>query len=295
MATAKEKKEIVQRRSRARNEMNPNLRAQSDEIERLSDNELAETITSHYRIGQICKAVVDDPEKFGQNGLGLLCDVHGTSRRVMQRNVRFVDFFPSENDLERITGMVDEATGFRLQWAHIDYLLTIDNSPDLRWQFAEKALNELLTPKQLLQKIRKRLNRESSGHGRPQAAPRTLTGQLDQLHDMLNTVLQRSEQIWLGTPATYSMWRTLLELPDQGCTAELELQLQQIQAKLEEVQSTLSQNAANTARALTHVTGALRRTSESRAAAAGTDAEAEAEAPAPSTPAVRSRKRRVSV
>lgn len=294
MATAQEKRELIQRRTRALNEMNENLKYQSAEIERLTDNEQAETINSHYRVGQICKKIVEDPETFGTEAMSLLCDVHGTSRRVLQRNMRFVDFFPEEDDLERLLDMADEATNFRLTWAHIDYLLTIDTSAELRWQFAAKAVNDLLTPKQLHDKIRKRLNREGSGHGRPHAIPRTLSGQLDQMLDMLNTLLQKSDQIWVGSPSSYSMWRAISELNPQGCTPELQLQLEQLNEKLAAVQQMLIMNGTQAERAISHVTQAVAQQAAARPAieAGSSDDEEDSSSPAP---VVRNRRRRVSM
>jgi len=285
MAKATGKRAMVQRRTTAINQMNEALRHQSDEVERLVDNEMAETITSHYQIGKVCQTVTDNPEKYGPNALQLLCDVHDMSKRTLQRNIRFVEYFPSQRDLDRLLEMIDDATGKRLQWAHIDALLTITDNEQLRWEFAQKAVVECLTPKQLLAKIKSRLKR-SGGHGRPHAVPPTITAQLQQLLDMLTSVVEKSDQIWLGTPQGYSMWRTINELNAEGVTAELQQLIQSVAAKLEEVQAAIGQNAAQATRAETHVTGALQRQVEQQAAG---------EAASAPVAGVKRRQRRVSV
>lgn len=283
------KRDVVKRRSTALSTMNESLRQKSDKIEELNESELAETIHTHYKVGKICKDVVDDPEEFGPNPLPLLCDVHGFTVRNLQRNIRFVEYFPTEEDLERLLSMYDTATGFRLQWAHIDYLLTIDDEA-LRWQFAERAATDNLSPKQLNDRIKKRLKR-TGGHGRPHAVPRTLEGQLDQLISIVNTIVQKSAQVWIGSAAGYSLWRTLTELAPEGCSPALEEKLTAARAKLEEVQTVVSQNLGHLSRAESRVTTVNRETAAQQAIA---EAAGESAAVSP-PPASRKRKRRVEL
>jgi hypothetical protein len=198
-------------------------------------------ITEYHKLGQLLKAVDDDPDRYhgndGTDGLSLLLAATEMHKATLRTALRFAQQY-SDEDMNTLLELKNKQSGFQLCWSHIPILLSLELKAD-RKKYAARAVREELSPKDLHSALKQDENREG-GHGRPFSIPATITKQLTAITKDLTALLKKQTTVWNGE--AHSTFDAIMAAEDNDIDCDWQLQLEEAQAKFAELIDCFSKN-----------------------------------------------------
>lgn len=246
------------------NEMAPALRQlaaewQQDVIEQVQNN-----IQFYWSAGDKVLDLEEHPERYltaeqkakGVRPLDLFMNFFSTSSSSITKAIRFRKLYPTKADLNRLFGYRNpENAGFRINWGHVVYLITVEVAAT-RIKFEERCAANGWEPDELHEMIMKHFNgSRRPGSGRPIGIPKTVPKQLTQIIDMSSLWLRRANDVWHGS--NHSVFSNVMNVaPDQYTTKTL-ADLEAVASLLESVKTAAESETEVCNRTIQHVKSAL--------------------------------------
>lgn len=179
--------------------MNAALRSQFDIIESNFDHMQQENIRYYHKLGRLLAEIREDEGKYvgndGTPGRSLIEQALSTQARTLRACDDFAAKY-TESEMLDLAAMKHAETNFRLQWAHVRYLLSVENK-EQRNQWAEDAVVNGWAPNVLHERIKKGEKRGPK-HGRGHSVPATVEGQFRQMRDISKTWRDKQQKVWNG-------------------------------------------------------------------------------------------------
>jgi len=220
-----------------------------------------QNVLFYHWIGMQVQEVRKEPDAYltpeqaadGKDPVELLQSAIGLSVESVRKAVQFSSMY-TEDEVKALMGRrSDKDPKFRLQWAHIIYLITVSDSK-LRAEYQKKIFTECLSADDLHKLIVKKLGKRRSG-GRILGVPSTVPRQLEQVVDMTASWLKRHDTVWNGK--SHSVYANVLNTPPDKYTVETLAQLERVNTTLQSVKTAASADLESCERTIEHVRAAL--------------------------------------
>ncbi len=247
---------ITKVRAEALEQMNTQLRRKFTKIEKSVNDLRADNLRYYWQIGKICEEIRDNPAKYagkdGTPGLKLVERALSTQARTLRKAAMFARTY-TEEQLEELIGLYHSETNFQLHWGHVSFLLTVPTH-EQRLKFAQEAIEQMLDPPALHERIKKKLNR-GSGHGRKHEMPKTVPAQIRQILTVCRQWVGKDEGVWNGEEE--SVFGNIMNLAPEEMTEEMVTQLDEIRELMQGITDRASENVERSNRAKEHVEATL--------------------------------------
>ena len=246
---------VVQQRAAAVAQMSHQLLKKFRRLERTLNDMRSANIRYYWDIGRICREIRDNAKyvgKDGENGLRLVERALSTQARTLRKAMQFADLY-DEEAVRRLVNLRNDETGFRLNWGHVGYLVTLE-AREQRERFAQEAVEKMLDPSTLAELIKRRTER-SGGHGRRHVMPPTVQAQLSQMLKVCRTWQAKNDTIWNG--AEESVFGNLMTLPPEEVEEHMLEQLSELRTFMLTIQESAAANSGRIVRAMTYLQEAL--------------------------------------
>ena len=194
---AKTAKELQDIRESAISNMSEPLRAKFFSMEEVISDLRAANIKEHYRIGGEMAEIVKDDVTYNTLNKSSPEKLLARALQIDARSLRMCRQFFDMYDNQHFTGLLqkhNDATGYRLSFAHVKYLLTVMNVVS-RTEYENAAIVDSLSPQDLHTLIRRREGRET-GAGPKHGIPATLTAQLMQILKFATQFRDKQLTVW---------------------------------------------------------------------------------------------------
>lgn len=245
-------------------EMAPPLRQLAAEWRQDIIDQVQRNIQFYWDAGGKVLDLEEHPDRYltpeqkarGVRPLDLFMAFFETSSSTITKAIRFRRLYPTKDDLKRLFGYRNsEDPGFRITWAHVVYLITVEVEKT-RIKFEEKTAAEALDADELQKQILVHYNgSRRPGSGRPLGIPKTIPKQLSQIVDMSGLWLRRAKDVWHGD--NHSVFTNVInQAPDQYTTDTL-AQLEHVAQSLEEVKTAAESEVTMCQRTIAHVKNSL--------------------------------------
>lgn len=220
-----------------------------------------QNVLFYHWIGTQVNQVRQDPESYltpeqaadRRDPVEILQAAIGLSVESVRKAVQFSTMYTEDEVKALMQRRSDSDPKFRLQWAHIIYLITVSD-PKLRGEYQKKIFAECLSADDLHKMIVKKLGKRRSG-GRILGVPSTVPRQLEQVVDMTSSWLRRHDTVWNG--ASHSVYANVLNTPPDKYTVDTLSQLERVSTTLQSVKDAASKDLDSCERTMEHVRAAL--------------------------------------
>ena len=258
---------MTKERNGAIGQMNSKLKRKFTKIEKSVNDLRAENLRYYWNIGKICEEIRDNPDQYlgkdGTPGLKLIEQALSTQARTLRKAAMFARTYDEEG-LEWLIGLQHTETNFQLHWGHVSFLLTCKTDAQ-RERFAQMAVDKMLDPPALHEKIKKGTSR-GGGHGRKHEMPKTVPAQIRQIITICRQWVGKDEGVWNGDEE--SVFGNIMNLAPEEMDAEMVEQLEEISGLMATIQSSAGENIGRADRAKEHLEATIQKRDEREAAEA---------------------------
>ena len=184
-------------RESAISNMSEQLRAKFFSMETVISDLRASHIKEHYRIGGDMAEIYKDDTTYATLNKATPDKLLSRALQIDARILRMCRQFYDMYDNQHFIGLLqkhNEATGYRLSFSHVKYLLTV-MSVESRTAYEDAAIADSLSPQDLHTLIKRREGRDT-GAGPKHTIPATLTAQLMQIFKFASQFRDKQLTVW---------------------------------------------------------------------------------------------------
>jgi hypothetical protein len=185
-------------RTKIMSEANEEFRELYNRIRNTLLGEEQNVIRARYAIGELVYDMDVDESKYGARAVQRMEEVIGYDRSIIYNSLNFVKRY-TKDQMEALLAS-RTSTGQPLLWTHVTHLMRVTD-PDVREDLTTAALQQDLSPTELLNLIQKTQGKEmgrQSNAGKPMARPKSLKGYIDQQWVTVEQLLRRKDKVWAG-------------------------------------------------------------------------------------------------
>lgn len=261
----KTRRRAVGSRAEALEAMNPALRKMAERIETKMDAAHEESLRYYYQLGQMYNEVKDNSEKYGKGAIKLLEVALVAKGRLLRSCALFARRY-GVRELDNIIRLYNETSNFQLQFAHIVFLVSIEDA-STRMDLANEAVVKEWDPATLHDKIKKRFKR-SGGHGRGHKVPATVPAQVRQMKNTSAGWLGKQDSVWKT-----EVFKNLREYSPSEFDEEILSDLKEVRAQMVQMARETQANIARIDRAIEHAQDCMKKAKEQAKKEAKRDAD----------------------
>ena len=206
-------------------------------------------LSTYYETGVLLKPVSSDHTKYGANAISRLEEQSGISKEQLYKMISFTEKY-NKAQLEELCAL-QSPRGKHLTWGHVCHLLSV-NVAETRYEWARKAADGEWTSDELLKALQAKRGNLRAGSGRKFAQPKDLKQGVANLSASVNDYVKRKAEVW------EPMLEQLAEKTEDSFTAEDVVQLDDMEASVEKLQTTLTSQLKTLTKVREHIKQAIK-------------------------------------